>query len=159
MFQSYFWRSILIVSSHLRLDIPSDVFPSGFPTKTLFTPLLFPYASMPRPSYSSWFGHSTNMWWEEQIIKLLVVQYSPLPFYLVPFKCPPQHPVLEHPQPMFLPQCEWPSFTTVKSNRKIIVLYILIFIFWDSELEHKKFCTEREQTFLEFGPLLIFVWM
>ena len=37
---SNFWRSILILSSHLRLGLPSDLFPSGFPTKTLFTPLL-----------------------------------------------------------------------------------------------------------------------
>jgi len=35
-------RSILILSSHLRLGHPSGLFPSGFPTKTLYTSLLSP---------------------------------------------------------------------------------------------------------------------
>jgi len=32
------WRSILILSTHLRLGLPSGIFPSGFATKTLYTP-------------------------------------------------------------------------------------------------------------------------
>jgi len=36
------WRSILILSFHLRLGFPSSLFPSGVPTKTLCTPLLSP---------------------------------------------------------------------------------------------------------------------
>ena len=35
------WRSILI-SIHLRLGLPSCPFPSGFPTKILYTPLSWP---------------------------------------------------------------------------------------------------------------------
>jgi len=35
-------RSILILSSHLCLGLPSVLFPSGFPTKILYAPLLSP---------------------------------------------------------------------------------------------------------------------
>ena len=37
-----FWRSILILSCHLRLGLPNGPFPSGFPTRTLCTPLSSP---------------------------------------------------------------------------------------------------------------------
>jgi len=36
------WRSILLLSSHLRLGLPSALFPSGFLTKILYTPLFSP---------------------------------------------------------------------------------------------------------------------
>ena len=39
---SHFLKIHLNMSSHLRLGLPSGLFPSCFPTKTLYTPLLSP---------------------------------------------------------------------------------------------------------------------
>ena len=36
------WRSILVLSTHLRLCLPSGLLPSGFPIKTLYTTLSSP---------------------------------------------------------------------------------------------------------------------
>jgi hypothetical protein len=46
------WKSILI-SSHLRLGLPSGLFPSGFPTKTLYTPLPSPNLACYRGSFNN----------------------------------------------------------------------------------------------------------
>jgi hypothetical protein len=43
------WRSVLILSSHLRWDLPSCVFPSGFPTRTCTPPSAYPYTRHAQP--------------------------------------------------------------------------------------------------------------
>ena len=43
------WRSILILSTHLRLGLPSCLFPSGFPSKTLYTTSSYPYTPQAQP--------------------------------------------------------------------------------------------------------------
>jgi hypothetical protein len=81
--------------------------------------LLLPHTCyMPRPSHSSRFDHPKNIWWRVQITKLLVVPSSPLPCYLVRLvpKYLPQHPILKHPQLIFLPPYERPIFTPIESN-------------------------------------------
>jgi len=43
------WRSILILSTHLRLVLPIGLLPSVFPIKTLYTPSPHPYAPHAQP--------------------------------------------------------------------------------------------------------------
>ena len=53
------WRSIVILSTHLRLGLPSGLFPSGFPPRPYTPPLLTHTRHMPSPSHSSRFSHSS----------------------------------------------------------------------------------------------------
>jgi len=43
------WRSILILSTRLRLGLPGGLLPSGFPIKTLYTPSPHPYTPHAQP--------------------------------------------------------------------------------------------------------------
>ena len=64
------WRTILILSSHLRLGLPICLIPSGFLAKTLFAPFSHTCYT-PCPSPSTWFDLPNNAWWGAQITKLL----------------------------------------------------------------------------------------
>ena len=80
-------------------------------------------------------------------MNLLIVQFSPLPCYLVYLrpKFSPQYLTLKHPQSTFLPQCERPSFTPVQKRQNYI--YILIFVFLDSKHKVKIFRCECQKHF------------
>ena len=66
-----FIRLILILSFHLLLVLPSDIFLSGFRTKILYAPLLT--QSVPHAPYISsfLFDHMNNIWCRFHIIMLL----------------------------------------------------------------------------------------
>ena len=112
---------LLMLSTHLRPDLPSGLFPSGFPTKTLYTPLSSPIrATCSDHLILLDFIPLHNIGWGVQIIYLLVMQSPPFLLYLFPprSKYSPQHHVLKHPQLPFLPQCQRPSFTPIQKNRQ-----------------------------------------
>jgi len=108
--------SILVLSSHLFLGLPSALFPAGFTSKPCLHVSSPQKCYMPSLSHPSRFDHPNNIWRAVQIIKLLVMQSYVLPSYLVPLRPNyiPQHPVLEHPDPLFFPECYRPSFTLKK---------------------------------------------
>jgi hypothetical protein len=56
------WRSIFILSSHQRLGLPSGITSSGFPSETLYTPLLSPYV-LHVPPTSFFFIWSPEQYW------------------------------------------------------------------------------------------------
>ena len=80
------WRSILILSSHLRVGLPSDLLSLRFPHQNPVCISHLPHACyMPHPPYYSWPDHPNIMYWALQIMKLLFNrrQFSPLPCYLL----------------------------------------------------------------------------
>ena len=63
------WRSILMLSSHLHLGLPSGLFPSSFPTKTLYTPLLSRlHATCPSSLILLNFINPNSVVWAVQIV-------------------------------------------------------------------------------------------
>ena len=61
------WRSILILSTHLRLGLPSGLLPFGFPHQGPIHPLTH-MRHMPSPFHSSRFYHPLNIGRGVQII-------------------------------------------------------------------------------------------
>jgi hypothetical protein len=66
----------------------------------LSIPLLPHSCYMPHPSHPSWLDHSNFTWRRVQVMKLLIMQFSPISCHFIPrwSKYSPQHP-----QCMFLP--------------------------------------------------------
>jgi len=63
---------------------------------------IFHACYIPRPSHPPWFDHPNNIWWSIHVTKLLIMHSSQVSLPLRS-KYSPQHPVLKHPQSMFLP--------------------------------------------------------
>jgi hypothetical protein len=134
-------RSIIILSTHLRLGLPSGLF--SFPL--VFPPIIYMSSSsphscyMPCPSHPPQLDYSNYTWRRVQITKLLVI-------YAVFSTLPSPHPSSVQisssapcsQTPSVRDQVSHPYRTT----GKITVLYILIFKFFDSRREDRRFWTE-----------------
>jgi hypothetical protein len=73
------WISTLIFPSHLCLGLQSDLFLSGFPSKTLCTFLFSTIHAVP-----SWFVHTNNICWRAQIMTLLIAWLCSVSWYFLP---------------------------------------------------------------------------
>jgi hypothetical protein len=89
-----------------------------FPTKTLYMPLLSPTsATCPAHLIHLDFITRTILGKAYWSLSFLLCNFlnSPVTSSLLGPRSP-QHPILKHPEPTFLLQCEWPSFTPIQNN-------------------------------------------
>jgi hypothetical protein len=77
-YQSYL-RSILILSTNLRLGLPSGLFPSGFPTNILYAFLFSPFVLHALP-ISSWLDYSNYSTWRRVQVNFTLFLPCPLSF-------------------------------------------------------------------------------
>jgi len=101
-FQSQFLKFHLNIILQLHSGLPSGLFPSSFPTKTLYTPLFSPIRAT-WPSHLILVSLITRIIFGEQYrslsSSLCSFLHSPVSSSLLPPNISPHPPILKHPQP------------------------------------------------------------
>jgi hypothetical protein len=70
-----------MLSFHLRQGFPSGHFPLVFPPKSYMHSSWSHSCYMPSPSHPPWFHHSNYTWRRIQVMKLLIMQFSPTSYH------------------------------------------------------------------------------
>jgi hypothetical protein len=70
---------LCILSSHLRLVLPSGLF-----LFIAFPPKSYMDSMSPCPTHPSWLNHSNYTWRRVQVMKLLIKQFSPTSCHFIP---------------------------------------------------------------------------
>ena len=132
-----------LLKIHLNIILPSmpGSSLSGFPTKTPYTPLLS-CIHVTCPAHLILLDSITRTIFGEQYRSLSSSLYSFLHYSISSLLGPNilLNTLFSNAQHTFLSPCKRPRFTPIRKTGKIIIQYILIFIFFDSKLEDIRFC-------------------
>jgi hypothetical protein len=96
---------VTVLSTHLCRGFLVGPFLLAFPPISYIHSSSHHSCYMWSQSHPPWFDHSNYTWRRLQVVKLLIMLFSRYYCHVISLqsKYSPQHPVLKHPQSMFLP--------------------------------------------------------